>query len=121
MKPVEGHGVPTGRAARISPIQMVGSPGARIELRALLDQERVIPPVSASQRARAMARARAALATPLVATTATSGAALRPRWAVAAAAGLLLSAAIAAAYEVHARFTPAPMTRPAAAVSAPPF
>ena len=31
------------------------------ELRALLDQERVIPPVSASQRARAMARARASL------------------------------------------------------------
>lgn len=38
------------------------------ELRALLDQERVLPPLSASRRARAMARARAALAAPATAT-----------------------------------------------------
>jgi len=95
------------------------------EVRALLDQERVLPPVSASQRARATARARAALASPAAATVASSGAASRPRWAAAAAAALVISAAVgAAAYEIHFRSPPAPVTRPVAvsppaAVSAP--
>jgi len=90
------------------------------ELRTLLDQERVIPSLSASQRARAMARARAALAVPAKATAAPFGAAPRLRWATAAAAGLVVSAAVAAAaYEIHARFAPGPMTRPAAVASVP--
>jgi hypothetical protein len=90
------------------------------EVRALLDQERVVPPVSASQRARAMARAQAALAAPVMTTSARSGAAPRTRWAAAAAAVLVASAAVAAAaYEIHARFAPAPITRPAAVASAP--
>ncbi len=89
------------------------------EVRALLDQERVLPPVSASQRARATARARAALAAPLVATAAPFSAASRPRWVAAAAAGLIISAAVgAAAYEVHSRWAPAPVMR-RAVVSAP--
>ena len=83
------------------------------ELRALLDKERVIPSLSASQRARALVRARAALATPVTATAAPISVAPRLRWAMAAAAGLLVSAAVAAAaYEIHARFARADMTRP---------
>ena len=80
------------------------------EVRALLDQERVLPPVPASQRARAEARARAALASPVVARATPSGAASRPRWVAAAAAALVISAAIgAAAYEIHARLAAAPV------------
>ena len=85
------------------------------EVRALLDRERDIPPVSASQRARAMARARASLATPGVATTAPSSVAPRTRWAAAAAAALVVSVAVgAAAYEIRARMASAPATRFAA-------
>ena len=87
------------------------------ELRNLLDQERVIPPLSAAQRARAMARARAALAAP---TGTPFVAAPRLRWTTAAAAGLVVSGAIAAAaYELQARFAPSPTTRPVAVVSVP--
>jgi hypothetical protein len=91
------------------------------EVRALLEQERVIPPVSPSQRARAMARARAALAAPALLTAAPSAAAApRTRWVAAAAAVLVVGAAVgAAAYEIHARLAPAPLTRPAAVASAP--
>ena len=90
------------------------------ELRTLLDQERVIAPLSTLQRARAMARARAALNAPVAATHAPFRAAPRLRWAAAAAAGLVVSAALAAAaYEIHARFAPGPMARPAAVVSVP--
>ena len=95
------------------------------EVRALLDQERVLPPVSAWQRARATARARASLASPSVASTARASAASRPRWAAAAAAALVISAAVgAAAYEIHFRLAPAPVARGAvvpapAVVSAP--
>ena len=90
------------------------------EVRALLDQERVIPAVSAPQRARAMSRARAAQAAPVVTTSARSGMAPRTRWAAAAAAVLVASAAVAAAaYELHGRFAPAPMTCPVAVGSAP--
>ena len=90
------------------------------ELRTLLDQERAIPPLSAAQRARAVARARAALNAPVTSTNAQFGAPSRLRWASAAAAGLVVSAAIAAgAYEIHARFAPGPMTRPAVVASVP--
>ena len=90
------------------------------ELRALLDKERVIPPVSASQRARALARARAALTAPVTATAAPVSVAPRLRWAMAAAAGLVVSGAVAAAaYEIHARFAPGRMAGPAAVVSVP--
>ena len=90
------------------------------EVRALLDQERVIPPVSPSQRARAMARARAALAAPVVITSAPSAAAPRTRWAAAAAAVLVVGAAVAAAaYEIHTRLVPAAVARPAAVAAAP--
>ena len=68
------------------------------ELRALLDQERVIPPVSATQRARAMARAQASLKSTTVAPVAAPfAAAPRTRWAAAAAAALVISAAVGAA------------------------
>ncbi len=86
------------------------------EVRALLDRERIIPAVSAAQRARALARARASLATPPAASNAPAGAAPRRHWVAAAAAALVLSAAVgAAAYEIHARMAPAPARRPAAA------
>ena len=86
------------------------------EVSALLDRERVIPPVSAAQRARALARARASLGTSGVATTARPGGAPRTRWAAAAAAALVISAALAAAaYELRARKASPPATRPAAA------
>ena len=88
------------------------------ELRALFDQERVIPPISASQRARAMARA--ALAAPVAATPTPFAAVPRPRWIAAAAAGLVVSGAVAAAaYEIHGRFAPAPMSQAEAVVRAP--
>jgi len=92
------------------------------EVRWLLEHERVIPPVSALQRARAMARARAALASPAVAraTFVPSSAAPRRRWVAAAAAGLVISAALgAAAYEIHSRLASVPRSRRAAVVSAP--
>ena len=89
------------------------------EVRALLDQERVLPPVSAAQRARAAARARAALTSSVVATAVPSSAASRPRWVAAAAVALVISAAVgAAAYEIHSRWAPAPVMR-RAVVSAP--
>jgi hypothetical protein len=85
------------------------------EVRALLERERVIPPVSASQRARAMARARASLATLGVATTAPSGTAPRTRWVAAAAAAMVVGASVvAAAYEIRARMAPTQAARPAA-------
>ncbi len=83
------------------------------EVSALLERERDIPAVSPWQRSRAVARARASLATPYVATTAASGAAPRTRWAAAAAAALVVSAAVgAAAYELHVRKASRPETRP---------
>ena len=75
------------------------------EVHALLDRERAIPAIPAMQRARALSRARAALATPATPVSAPTVVTAPPwRWAVAAAAGLAASAAIAAAaYEFHAR------------------
>jgi hypothetical protein len=80
------------------------------EVRALLDQERVIPPVPASQRARMLARARASLSTPVMATSASSNSPPRTRWLAAAAGALVISAAVgAAAYEIHARMARDPV------------
>jgi len=84
------------------------------DVEALLERERVIPPVPAAQRARALARAQASLATPVVGSTAPR-AAPRTRWPAAAAAALVVGMAVAAAaYEIHARMAPVPATRPAA-------
>jgi hypothetical protein len=89
------------------------------ELRALYDQERVIPPLSAARRASAIARARAALAAPAVMVAGSSAGAPRRRWAAAAAAGLVISAALgAAAYEIRIRFAPAMAIRPKPLVAA---
>jgi hypothetical protein len=98
------------------------------ELRALLDQERAIPPVSATLRARAMARAQASLKSMTVAPVAVPfAAAPRTRWAAAAAAALVISAAVgAAAYEIHSRLAAPPVasrtvaSAPRAVVSPPP-
>lgn len=82
------------------------------DVNALLERERAIPPLPAAQRARAMARAQASLATPVAATAVPPRAAPRTRWpALAAAAALVLSvAAAAAAYEIHARWASRPAT-----------
>jgi hypothetical protein len=82
---------------------------------ALLERERVIPPLPAGQRARSLARAQASL-TMAVAPTTAARAAPRIRWSAAAAAAALVvgMAVAAAAYEIHARMAPAPATRPAA-------
>jgi hypothetical protein len=83
------------------------------EARALLDQERDIQPLSATVRARAMARARAAL----VAGTPTRRSAPTParqtRWAAAAALLCLISGGVGvAAYQVRARLTNVPHEQP---------
>ncbi len=78
-----------------------------LDVRALLDEERVIPPVPAPVRARALARARAALVAGRV--TAPDGFARVPRtrWGVAVAAACVASAAIGAtAYEMGMRHRP---------------
>jgi hypothetical protein len=70
---------------------------------ALLERERVIPPLPAGQRARALAPRAAA----------------RTRWPAAAAAALVVGGALAAAaYELHARMATVPATRPVAAAPA---
>jgi hypothetical protein len=89
------------------------------EIRAVLDQERVISPVAASQRARVIARARASLEAPVAATSVFSTSAPRTRWPAAAAAALVVTAAVgAAAYEIHARMARDPVT-PATTTVAP--
>jgi hypothetical protein len=81
------------------------------EIRAVLDQERVISPVAASQRARVIARARASLEAPVAARSVFSTSAPRTRWPAAAAAALVVTAAVgAAAYEIHARMARDPVT-----------
>ena len=87
-------------------------------IRALLDHERVVPPLPATARARAVVRARAALV---------AGAGRRPMpvpasrtwWAAAAAVCILGIAAGAAAYQIRARLAPgpAPGDRPAVPVA----
>jgi hypothetical protein len=101
------------------------------KIRALLDQEREVPPVPVTVRARALTRARAALATGSVVTRrAPPAPPSRLRWAAGFALACTASAAVAAAaYEIHARWgTPAeqaPATAPrpaprAAPIAAPP-
>ena len=84
------------------------------ETRALLERERVLPPVPAAQRARAIARARASLATAVAATTTVPTRARPGRRLAAAAAAVLASAAVgAAAYEIRARLAQPPHVEPA--------
>ncbi len=86
------------------------------EIRALLDEERPLPPLPGAQRARAMARARAALAAGGVTARSPSSPRAPTRWAVAAAAALVASAAVgAAAYELRVRLGRAHAVAPAAA------
>ena len=85
------------------------------EARTLLDQEREIQPLSATVRARAMARARAALVagTP-TRRSAPTPPARRTRWAAAAALLCLISGGVGvAAYQVRARLTKTPQEQPA--------
>lgn len=84
------------------------------EVRALLDQEREVPPLPATVRARALARARAALVAGVDRRVATAPAP-RTRWAAAAAVVCILSATVgAAAYQIRARLA-TPPSIPAAA------
>ncbi len=76
------------------------------EVRALLDEERAIPALPATVRARALARARAALAAGVVAPTSrpvvAPRASLPARWAASVALVCVASAALgAAAYGIH--------------------
>ena len=94
------------------------------EVSALLDRERDIPPLPAAVRARALARARAALAAGGVTRRAPPARPSRLRWAAAVVLGCVASGAMAAAgYEIHARWV-ASRSDPGAAtpppVSAPP-
>ena len=77
-----------------------------LEVRALLDRERVVPSVPGVVRARSLARARAALAAGEASPAVVPSAAPRTRWAVAAALVCVASAAVGAAVHVHP--TPAP-------------
>jgi hypothetical protein len=82
------------------------------EARALLDHEREVPPLPAVVRARAMARARAALVAGVDRRVAPV-AVRHPRWAAAAAVICILGVGVgAAAYQVRAYFVPAPEVRP---------
>ena len=72
------------------------------EVRALLDCERSVPPLSAADRARALTRARAALVAGVMRPS-VPRAARWPRWAAVAAAACAASTAVgAAAYEIRA-------------------
>jgi len=96
-------------------------PPLRPEVRALLDHEREIPPLPATVRARALARAHAA-----VLAGGDRGAMLAPaprtRWAAAAAVFCILSVAVGAgAYQIRARAHLAtPPSHPPAASPVPP-
>jgi hypothetical protein len=89
------------------------------DVRELLDHEREIPPLPATVRARAIARARAALVAG-VGRRATPIPAPRTRWAAVAAGICILGGAVgAAAYQIRARLTPPPappINHPAAPV-----
>ncbi|HEY7374382.1 MAG TPA: hypothetical protein VIF57_19620, partial [Polyangia bacterium] len=86
------------------------------EVGALLEHEREIPPLPATVRARAIARARAALVAG-VPRRATPIPARRTRWAAVAAVVCILGAGVgAAAYQIRAHLAPPPpppITRPA--------
>lgn len=85
------------------------------EVRALLDYEREITPLPATVRARAVARARAALVAGVARADRSVAVPPRPRWAAAAAVIGILSVGVgAAAYQFRAYLAPA-NDRPAAA------
>ena len=89
------------------------------ETRALLDHEREVPPLPAAMRARAVARARAALVAGARGRDPASRSRRDTRWAAAAALiGILGGGVGAAAYQFRAYLAPAPETpannRPAA-------
>jgi hypothetical protein len=85
------------------------------DVRALLDHEREIMPLSATTRARAIARARAALVAG-VDRRATPVPVGHPRWAAAAALICVLGGAVgAAAYQFRAYIAPRPEIHPIAA------
>jgi hypothetical protein len=84
------------------------------ETRALLEQERELTPVPATVRARAMARARAALVASPPTRRFAPTAAPRTRWAAVAALLCLISGGVGvAAYQIRARLVQAPHERPA--------
>jgi hypothetical protein len=89
------------------------------DVRALLDRERVIPPVPASVRARAVARARAALAAGDVGPRTEASVVPRGRrWGLALAAASIASAAVGtAAYELGTHRRSAPNDHPAASAA----
>ena len=85
------------------------------DVRALLDHEREVPALSAATRARAIARARAALVAG-VDRRATPVPVRHTRWAAAAALFCILGGAVgAAAYQFRAYLAPAPEIHPIAA------
>jgi len=89
------------------------------ETRALLDRERDIPPLPAAVRARALARARAALLAGPGRRSTPVRKASRTRWAAAIALAGVASAALGAAgYGIRAWLMPPPSRRPAAPAAA---
>jgi len=83
------------------------------EARALLSHEREVPPLPAAVRARALARARAALIAGIDRRTPAPIPVRHPRWAAAAALICILGGAVgAAAYQFRAYITKAPEVRP---------
>jgi len=90
-------------------------PPSSPDVRALLDRERVIPPVPASVRARAVVRARAALSAGSLAPRTEVGTAPRGRrWGLALAAGIASAAVGTTAYEIGAHRRPTVSDHPAA-------
>ena len=107
---------------------MIRSPGLLSpDVRALLAEERAIPPQPALVRARALARARAALAAGVAAPAAPLRAVLRPTWATYVTLTCVVSAAVdLAAYQIHAHSArggpaavAAPVPAPAPGLSVP--
>jgi hypothetical protein len=103
---------------------MTREPSLPPDVRALLDHEREVPPLPPTVRARAVARARAALVSG-VARRATPIPAPRTRWAAVAAVLLIVSGGVgAAAYQFRAHLAPppeiVPLPAPAKVVAPPP-
>jgi hypothetical protein len=91
------------------------------EARALLDREREAPPLPPAVKARALARARAALVAGPVRAAASPTRAPRVRWAAAVALTCVAGAAVGAvAYQVRAHLEPSPSAPPAPLIVAAP-
>src|SRR4051812_15737616 len=103
---------------------MSGSrPPSSLDVRELLDRERIIPPLPASVRARAVARARASLVTGGITSRTEVAVAPRGRWGfVLAAAGIASAAVGTTAYEIgtHGASTAGEPPSATAAAPAPP-